>query len=298
MKIYELDDTRYVTALSADMEPALTVPDGAVVRVKTQDCYMNNLRAEDDPRGPAPGEAVGCNPATGPIYVTGVEPGDTLQVDVLTIETGDYASMRISSRGGLMRDRVTRPIMRCVPLTGGEAELGGVRFALDPMIGVIGVAPAEGSIDTETPGAHGGNMDTRLITEGSTLYLPVRRPGGLLALGDVHALMGDGEVCICGLKCPAEVTLSVRVLHGVQEPWPMLRDREGGMSVLASAQTLDQACKLAADGMLDYLRARTDVDENEIILLMSLLTHLEVSQVVDPLVTARCRLTGWDVCFA
>ena len=297
MRKYTLDDSRYVTALSADMAPILTVPDGATVRVKTQDCYMNNLRAEDDPRGPAAGPAVGCNPATGPIFVEGAKPGDTLRAEILAIDVGEWANMRISDRGGLMRDRVTKRTVRAVPLEGGTARLGGVEVPLRPMIGVIGVAPAEGSIDTETPGPHGGNMDTRLITAGSTVYLPVRREGALLALGDVHAAMGDGEIAICGLECPAEVTLRLSVIPGVAEPWPIVRDTEGGLSVVASAGTLDEASKMAADAMHDYLLRRTAVDGDELILLMSLLCHLEISQVVDPLVTARCRLRDWDVPF-
>ena len=297
MDIYTLDSTHVVTAMAADMIPALRVPDGAVICAQTQDCYMNNLRAENDPRGAAPGPAVGCNPATGPIYVEGAMPGDTLRVDILNIEVGPWASMRISNRGGLMRDRVTSPIVRCIALDGDKAALGGVEVPLEPMIGVIGVAPETGEIDTETPFNHGGNMDTRLITAGSTVYLPVRREGALLALGDVHAAMGDGEVCICGLECPAHVTLRVTVIPDIQEPWPMVRDAEGGLSVVASAKSLDEAAKIAADSMLDYLKRRTDVDENELILLMSLLSHLEISQVVDPLVTARCRLRDWDVPF-
>jgi len=289
---YTLSDDTFITAFSAAAEPVLRVPDGAVIAVKTRDCYMNNLRAPDDPRGPASGPAVGCNPATGPIFVEGAMPGDTLACEIVAIEVGEYASMRISGRGGLMRDRVTEPVVRCVPLKDGRAELAGVSMPLDPMIGVIGVAPKAGEVDTETPGAHGGNMDVRLITAGATLYLPVQHPGALLALGDVHARMGDGEMCICGLECPAVVTLRARVIRGVQERWPVLRGPDGSFSVLASGATLDEAAKLAADGMLDFLTRRTDIDVNELILLMSLICHLEVCQVVDPLITARVRLEG------
>ncbi len=194
--MYTLSDDRFITAFSADAEPALRVPDGATVAIRTKDCYMNNLRAENDPRGAASGPAVGCNPATGPVFVEGAMPGDTLRCDILSIDVDGYASMRTSKRGGFMRDRVTEPIVRCVPLKDGQAEMAGVRMKLDPMIGVIGVAPETGAVDTATPGAHGGNMDARLIRAGSTLYLPVRHAGALLALGDVHAKMGDGELCV------------------------------------------------------------------------------------------------------
>ena len=160
---------------------------------------------------------------------------------------------------------------------------------LDPMIGVIGVAPEGEDVDTETPGAHGGNMDTRFIRAGSTLYLPVSCEGALFAVGDVHAKMGDGEMCICGLECAATVTVRFSVLRGRREKWPVLLDR-GRFYTIASAQTLDEAARLSADALFDFLLARTRVERNELILLMSLVCHLEISQVVDPLVTARASL--------
>ena len=288
--LYTLSDEKFVKTLSADAEPILRVPDGATVAVDTKDCYENTLRAENDPRGPYTGPKGGGNPATGPIFVEGAMPGDTLACDILSIEVGEYASMRISNRGGWMRDRVTEPIVRCVPLRDGFAELAGVKMPLDPMIGVIGVAPEAGAIDTETPGRHGGNMDVRLIRAGTTLYLPVAHEGALLALGDVHAKMGDGEMCVCGLECPARVTLRLRVIHGRREAWPVLRGEDGSFSILASGEDLDEAARFAADGMLDFLQRRTAIDVNELIMLMSLVCHLEVCQVVDPLITARVRL--------
>ena len=285
-----LSSERYITAFSKSAAPILRVSDGATVRIATKDCYMDNLRAENDPRGAAKGPAIGCNPASGPIFVEGAQPGDTLKCEILAIDVGEYASMRISNRGGLMADRVTAPIVRCIPLRDGQAELAGVRMPLDPMIGVIGVAPEGEDVDTESPGAHGGNMDTRHIRAGSTLYLPVAAEGALFALGDVHARMGDGEICICGLECPAEVTVRLSVVHGKREKWPMLKDESGRWYAIASAADLDAAAKLSADAMMDFIERRVEIDHNELILLMSLVCHLEVSQVVDPLLTARTSL--------
>ena len=285
-----LSSERYITAFSKSAAPVLRVSDGATVRIATKDCYMDNLRAENDPRGAAKGPAIGCNPASGPIFVEGARPGDTLKCEILAIDVGEYASMRISNRGGLMADRVTAPIVRCIPLKDGCAELAGVRMPLDPMIGVIGVAPEGEDVDTESPGAHGGNMDTRHIRAGSTLYLPVAAEGALFALGDVHARMGDGEICICGLECPAEVTVRLSVVHGKREKWPMLKDERGRWYAIASAADLDEAAKLSADAMMDFIEKRAAIDHNELILLMSLVCHLEISQVVDPLLTARTSL--------
>ena len=285
-----LSSERYITAFSKNAAPVLRVSDGATVCIAAKDCYMDNLRAENDPRGAAKGPAIGCNPASGPIFVEGAQPGDTLKCEILAIDVGEYASMRISNRGGLMADRVTAPIVRCIPLRDGYAELAGVRMPLDPMIGVIGVAPEGEDVDTESPGAHGGNMDTRHIRAGSTLYLPVAAEGALFALGDVHARMGDGEICICGLECPAEVTVRLSVVHGKREKWPMLKDESNRWYAVASAADLDEAAKLSADAMMDFIEKRVTIDHNELILLMSLVCHLEISQVVDPLLTARTSL--------
>lgn len=285
-----LSAERYITAFSKNAAPVMHVQDGATVRIATKDCYMDNLRAENDPRGAAKRPAIGCNPASGPIFVEGAHPGDTLKCEIIAIDVGEYASMRISNRGGLMADRVTAPIVRCIPLRDGQAELAGVRMPLDPMIGVIGVAPEGEDVDTESPGAHGGNMDTRHIRAGSTLYLPVAAEGALFALGDVHARMGDGEICICGLECPAQVTVRLSVVHGRREKWPMLKDEDGRWYAIASAADLDEAAKLSADAMMDFIEKRVAIDHNELILLMSLVCHLEISQVVDPLLTARTSL--------
>lgn len=287
--MYTLTDAAFITAFSKNAAPVLTVPDGATVRIRTKDCYMNHLRAENDPRGEAAGPALGCNPATGPLFIEGAHPGDTLKCEILDIEMDPYATMRIRPGSGFMHDRVTETTVRAIELTGNTATLAGVTMPLEPMIGVIGVAPSGDDVDTETPGAHGGNMDCRKIVKGSALYLPVQAEGGLFAVGDVHAQMGDGEVCICGLECPAWVTVRFSVIHGKQEAWPVL-EHQGNVYAIASAPTLDEAAKLAADAMLDYLAARTDRSVNELILLMSLVCDLEVCQVVDPLFTVRMRL--------
>ena len=286
---HHLNDQSFITAFSKDIASVLTVQDGDIVRIRTIDCYSNNLRAENDPRGEAPGPVNSCNPATGPIFIEGAEPGDTLKCEILRIEADGYASMRIRPGVGFMGDRVTEKTVVAVPMKDGAATVAGVRLPVDPMIGVIGVAPAGEAVDTETPGAHGGNMDMRHIRQGSTLYLPVHAEGALLALGDVHGQMGDGEVGVCGMECPAYVTVRLSVIRGRQENWPVLEDG-GNIYTIASAETLDLAAKLAADAMLDFLAKRSEKSVNELILLMSLVTDLEVCQVVDPLMTARMRL--------
>ena len=157
------------------------------------------------------------------------------------------------------------------------------------MIGVIGVAPEEGCWDTDTPHKHGGNMDNRDIVEGCTLYFPVHVDGAMFGLGDVHGQMGDGEVCICGLEMQATVDVRVSVIKGRQEEWPVW-EKDGLWSVMCSADTLDEAAEDARYAMLDFLKARMDMDIHELIMLLSLVGDTAVCQIVDPLVTVRFTL--------
>ena len=287
--LYTLSDRQFVTEIGADNPVALRVPDGAQIEIRTMDCYSNGLRAENDPRGEPTVPLNSCNPASGAIYVEGAQPGDTLAVEIQSIVTDDYGTMRVAPGMGFMGHRVTEKVTRAYDLRGSYTDLSGAKIALEPMIGVIGVAPKVGAVPTHTPGAHGGNMDTRYIRQGSVLYLPVHHPGALLSMGDVHAQMGDGEVAICGIECPATVGVRVKLIKGRQEKWPVLL-HEGTYRTLCSGETLDEAARIAADAMLDFLVGRVSMDVNELIMVMSLVCDLEISQVVDPLLTARMAL--------
>ena len=287
--MYTLNDDRTITAFSADAQPVLRVPDDAEIAIRTKDCYSNNLRVENDPRGEAHGSSAGCNPATGPIFVEGAMPGDTLRCDILSIAVDGYASMRISSRGGLMADRVTERTARCIALKDGQAALAGVTMALDPMIGVIGTAPAYDTVMTHTPADHGGNMDCNKIVKGSTLYLPVNVEGALLSMGDLHALMGDGEVMICGVETGGLVTVRVSVVRDFPMPTPALRCR-GRFSTIQSDRTLDEAARRASREMHAFLRRVTGMDACEAAMLLSLKGDLAVCQIVDPARTVRMEI--------
>jgi amidase len=160
-----------------------------------------------------------------------------------------------------------------------------IRLPLRPMIGVIGVAPANDSIDTFTPGEHGGNMDCKEIIEGSTIYLPVNVPGALLAIGDLHALMGDGEVLICGLECPGTVKIRVNVVKNAKIPTPMVVN-DGKAAFIASKATLEEASVAASRGMQGLLM-QSGLDAAEAGRLLSLVGDLAICQIVDPLMTVR-----------
>lgn len=285
-----ISDEEFIHAFTPALRPIATLTPGETVTVKTVDCYCNVLKADDDPWLELRKHVPGPNPATGPLAVEGARVGDTLAVDILDIRPGAFGIMNVRAGVGSLGEYVTGSNTRRFEIADGQIDFFGRRLRAVPMIGVIGAATGAdaGEIDTETPHMHGGNMDDRHITAGSTVYLPVRQAGAMLALGDVHALMGDGEVAICGLECAAEVDLRCRVIRGVSEPWPIVRDAAGCYRVNCSAEDLDEAARLARVNLLGFLERRVKgLDRNQLIMLMSLAGDLEIAQIVDPLVTCR-----------
>ncbi|MEW6522861.1 MAG: acetamidase/formamidase family protein [Bacillota bacterium] len=278
-----------IYAFSPGHSPAATVPPGTQVVFETRDCFSNRLQEESHSFFEVGWENI--NPATGPLAVVGAEPGDTLAVSVEKIEVGPKGTMIAVPGFGALGDLVTREETRIIAITQGRAKFGKVELVMEPMIGVIGTQPEEETVPCGTPGPHGGNVDTRLIREGAMVYLPVFTPGAGLAMGDLHALMGDGEIVVCGLEVPGEVTVTVDLVKGRQEPGPVVK-YQGTWYILASALTLDEASQLAIEHAVSFVMARTGLTLNHAAMLLSLVGQLQVSQVVDPLKTARMAIPG------
>jgi amidase len=154
------------------------------------------------------------------------------------------------------------------------------------MIGVIGVAPEGEAIGCGTPGHHGGNMDNTMVAEGAVLYFPVAVEGALFGLGDVHAVMGDGEIGVTGLEIPADINLTIELIKGKAPEYPVLENEES-FSIIVSKETVDEATVRATELMHDFLVERMDIASPDIIMLMSLVGDLEICQIVDPLKTVR-----------
>lgn len=268
--------------------PAIqTIESGETVLVETMDCFSNTITSEQQLFSTIGWESV--NPATGPIAVNGAEPGDTLKVEILEIVTGEVGTMTTHPDYGALPGSV-RERTRRIRVSDGQVVFNDtLRFDTNVMIGVIGTAPASGDIPTGSPADHGGNMDTKKIAAGTTLYLPVNVPGANLSIGDVHAAMGDGEVSVSGLEIPAEVTVRVSVIKGRPYPLPFLVTDDQVIAI-ASRETLDEAVAEATRMMRDYLVEVTDLDETDALMLLSLVGDLAVSQIVDPLRTARMEL--------
>jgi amidase len=262
---------------------AYSIQEGERVIVETLDCHAG-LVGRDGRMNPKPHRA---NPATGPIEIEGSEPEEAVAVTIHEISPADWGFVG----GGGDQSQFTVVEMG----TGASScRMGerlavypwGLRLPLMPVVGVIGLAPAGEAVPTTTPGDHGGNLDTVDVCAGATLFLPVAVPGGLLALGDVHALQGDGECGGTGIECAAEVTLSVR---RVKEPLCALPYlvRDDRLMVLASADTLDDAAWQAVAAMAGVLTKLAGLSDVEARRLLSTAGEVRISQIVNPKKTCR-----------
>lgn len=279
-----------VLKMSPNNQPVQSIKPGSTVVFETLDCFSNEIQQEDQLFSSVGWDKI--NPATGPLYVEGAKAGDILKVEILDIKIDRQGVMTTAPKMAVLGDYVDE-ITKIVPIDEGYAVFNDkIRIPIKPMIGVIGTAPAVEEIPTGTPGAHGGNMDCKKIMKGSTLYLPVNVPGALLSMGDLHAVMADGEIIICGVEIAGDVTVKVNVVKGESFPLPMLKSEKKLMTI-ASAQTLDEAAKMATINMHQILTDKVGMELNEAGMLLSLVGDLRICQVVDPLVTVRMELPEW-----
>lgn len=279
---------QHIYAMSKDNPPALHVADGSVVRFVTCDCFTDQIRTPEDSLQQLDWNRI--NPATGPLYIEGAEPGDTLAVHIRHIALDTQAVLATLPGAGVAGARLTHSRVDLVAIENDHLTLfERVRLPLNPMIGVIGTAPAGEAISCGTPDRHGGNMDSKIITTGTTLYLPVNVRGALLAMGDLHAAMGDGEVGVSGLEIRGSVDVDVRVIKG--QPWPLPAALSADhLYTLASHADLNLAADHATLMMTDLLTRHSTLDDNQAIALQSIAGNVEISQIVDPQKTCRFAL--------
>jgi len=193
--------------------------------------------------------------------------------------------------GGALGKEMFGPATKVAKVKDGYVHIYDLKIPVDPMIGVIGVAPSKesGEWGTETPWMHGGNMDTTEIKKGNTLYLPVNQEGGLLALGDLHAIMGDGEICMTGLEINGSVTLKVDVIKKKSITWPLIESKDETM-VIASGEDVDEAIENGAKQVVKYLSEGLNLEFEEAYILASLVSDIKISQVVNAKKTIRMSI--------
>ncbi|HEY8921966.1 MAG TPA: acetamidase/formamidase family protein [Candidatus Limnocylindria bacterium] len=292
-------------AWDRSIEPIATVASGDVVEIDALDASGGQITNDSTVADLANLDFSRVDQVNGPIAVEDAEPGDTLEIELLEFAPEDWGWTANIAGFGLLADDFTDPALRITRLAGGMAEfLPGVHIPLAPFCGELGVAPpAEGAHSTIPPDVFGGNMDTRHLTAGTKLYLPVFAPGGRFSLGDGHAAQGDGEVCGTAIETPmrARVRLSVRKdLHVTAPefltPGPLARGTNIGPYYATDGVGADlmTAAREAVRRMIDYLGREHGLDAIDAYLLCSVACDLKISEIVDApnwIVTAYCPLS-------
>ncbi len=280
-----------VFKLSPHNAPVAYASPGDTIVFETFDCYSNEITSENQVIAASGWDR--SNPSTGPLYVDGAKPGDILKVEIIRIELDSQGVMRVGPGSGALGHILEERKTKIIPIVDGRARFNDrLQLEINPMIGVIGTAPKEKEIPTSTPGTHGGNMDCKRIGQGSVIYLPVNVPGALLAMGDVHALMGDGEVIICGIEIAAKVTVKIDILSEWSLPLPMVTAGDQIMTI-ASKKTLDEAAVAASEMMLQFIHEALGMELQEAGMLLSIVGDLRICQIVDPLMTVRMEFPLW-----
>jgi amidase len=285
MKILPKDKVIY--RFTPDAPMVHFVEDGETFWVETDDCYKGQIQSTEVLRPQIDISVMDCS--VGPISVEGAMPGDTLCVEVLEFSFAPQGVMVTSPGLGLLGHKITAPNTKIIPIRDGFAYFSDtIKLPLTPMIGTLGVLPAKGEFHCAVPGDHGANLDTKIITTGSKVYLPVAIKGAGLALGDMHACMGDGELSGTGIETAGKVCIRTTVCKEFLLSRPMIETKDS-IYTIASNTDFREAVKTAMDDMVALLMRKKILDFPDAYRLLSAICDIQISQLVNDLLTIRVR---------
>jgi amidase len=269
-----------VWAFGPEMEPVLEVEPGSTVRFETRDCFDGQIRSKEDLVTEIDFQRV--NAATGPVAVKGAEPGDSLVVEILEVNPIEWGVATLIPGYGQLIDQVQAPLTRLFKVEDGIVEMNErVRFPARPMVGVVGVATGGEKLSTGLAGQHGGNLDNHLHGPGARIYFPVRQSGGMFAVGDMHASMGDGEICFTGIEIAGEVTMRFDVLKGKQATWPVTELADRWMPH-ATADEFREALQLVSEEAARMLVDEWGFTPEDAFIFLSVACDAGVAQACKP----------------
>lgn len=282
-----INQTSFVNSMSSHNQPCIHAKSGDRIVFETIDAlggkaceYFENKIDHSEYEHLA-------NPSTGPVFVDGAEPGDTL---IVTIEKIDLKKEGFIYRRGSIFGKYGNDQSDCVVVQarGNQLIYNNHSIPAEPMIGVIGTAPLS-PVHCKWPGDHGGNIDTRLVRVGANVFLPVFVEGAFLAIGDIHACMGDGEVSGQGIEFGAEVTVSILVDKHQTIRRPRIENEEK-IVFIASDSTINKAKEIVLEDVGSYLMNKIGLSFEDAFGLAIFYGHLKVSQIVNPLLTIRYEI--------
>jgi acetamidase/formamidase len=277
----------------ASNEPVLTVESGDTVHLLTRDVSDDQVTPSSDASVIESMDRTRFYPLAGPIAVAGAKPGDTLAIEVVSLEPRGWGWTAIIPGLGLLPEDFPEAYLRVFDLTTGDTTYlrEDIAIPVEPFLGTMGVCPAGAAQQAVMPpGSFGGNIDTRQLTSGSTLFLPVQLDGGRFSCGDAHAAQGDGEVCVTGIESPMDVTLRFTLERGrrISAPQflttgPLTPRVDGGrfFGTTGVGPDLYRAAQDAVRAMVEHLTATYDLTPEDAYVLSSLCVDLKIAEIVD-----------------
>jgi acetamidase/formamidase len=274
-------------------EPVIAIDSGDTVVVETRDVSDNQIGPDSDASVIPNLDWDRVYPLAGPIQVNGAEPGDTLAIEILDIRTKGWGWTAILPGLGLLPDDFPDAYLRIFDISAGDYAYlrEDIAVPLAPFFGTMGVCPAgAGGVAVMPPGNFGGNMDTRQLVAGTTLYLPVQVDGAMFSCGDAHGCQGDGEVCVTGLEAPMYAALRFSVEKGRSIPAPQYHtlgaltpfvDIAGFYATTGVGPDLYENSQNALRAMIDHITSTYGLSPEDAYVLSSLCVDLRISEVVD-----------------
>jgi acetamidase/formamidase len=292
-RTHHLNDEQVHFTWDAGNQPVLTIDSGDTVVVWTRDVSDNQIKPASDTSVIEGLDWDRVYPLTGPIAIDGAAPGDTLAIEILDIHTQGWGWTAILPGLGLLPDEFPNAYLRVFDLAHGDVAYmrDDIAIPLEPFFGTMGVCPAGATAQpVMPPGTFGGNMDTRQLVRGSTLYLPVQVEQALFSCGDAHGAQGDGEVCVTGLEAPMFAAFRFTLERGRSIPAPQYRtpgpltprvDSAPFYGTTGVGGDLYVAAQDAVRAMVDHIAGTYDLRPEDAYLLSSLVVDLKISEIVD-----------------
>ena len=280
-----LTKDRHVYALDPEATPAIFISSGEELIVETWDAFegLRDARAIDE-KGLK-------GPVTGPIYVEGAMPGDALKIDFISIRVIKEATHLVSPGRGFLEEDFSEFYTTVMPVEGDHLLFpGGLKLPLRPSVGLVATTPTYVQQTASDSGPYGGDIDMKELVEGSTLYMPVLVEGGLLVMGDCHAVLGDGAVGGTGAETEAEIHLRVTVESGLNLKAPRALTPEYFIT-LSYGDDLGSAMRRAVRDMVDFLVMEKGMKPYDAYSLLSLAGDVRVSRAFRPISPVKMMLS-------
>ncbi len=298
MAQHRLTRDQVIWSFGPGLDAVLEVGPGDVVTFETNDCFTGQIRSEDDLVTSIDMSRI--NGATGPVAVRGAEPGDSLVAEILDVRPIEWGVATLIPGFGQLIEQVQAPLTRLFEVKDGMIRQNErISFPARPMVGVVGVATDGETLSNGLAGRHGGNLDDHLHGKGAKIFFPVRQPGGMFAVGDMHASMGDGEICFTGVEIAGEVDIRFDVLKGKQATWPVteLPDR---WLPHATADRFEDALQLVSEEAARLLVDEQGFSIEDAFIFLSVACDAGVAQACRPAegfgAIARFSIPKIDAC--